>query len=460
MIEKEEELSNVNQEIISELKENGHKILAILEVCNIELGRVDVEFKMRRTKSTCVLWGWIPPKKFEGFKSIVNTYTGGSAVVEYKESFDRKFMPSYVEDRPKFYPPVRGLVTSFGTPSTKEIDPYIFVGPLFVIFFAIMFGDVGHGTLLTIIGYLAKRKKDKMLKNNEEIPKEGFKSYLYNGAELMIWMGIFSFISGLFLGSLFGDETILWDFPPLVAMFSWSWKYFYIVETIVEEGHEITEVKRNYLNFLIFSFGVGAATIILGILLKIYQLIYYRHNNAEIFGTISLLTLYVSGILALLSGMGIFLPGGTLFFGVLIILSLFGVIWFEGKAHGFDGAMEAIDHILALLSNTFSFGRLLAMNTVHFVLAFLPYLFFDLLAGTHTLNHETGAWTKNVIGSGSLIPWIISAAIGAVIVLIVETIFSTLQALRLTWVEFFGKFYKGEGIPFEPVTVKRIYTKG
>lgn len=433
--------------IQKEATENGYKLLAALEVCNVELQRIEVEFKMRRTKNTSVMWGWIPPEKFDQFKSLVTTFTGGSAVLEFKETFDRKFMPSYTEDKPqKLFPPVRGLVTSFGTPSPKEIDPYVFVGIGFILFFAIMFGDVGHGFLLMMIGFWARNKRKKM----DEIPSDGIGAYLYGGANLMIWMGFASMIAGLFLGSLFGDETILWEVPVLETIFSGVWRFFYTIEEVTHDGHTIVELERNYLKFLIFSFGVGAGVILLGLFLKVYQQIYYRHTNFEMYATLSLITLYVSGILALVTG--------SVFFIVLIVLALVGVLFFEGKAHGFDGAMEGVDHILALLSNTFSFGRLLAMNTVHFVLAFLPYLFFDLFGGTHTINHEPGHWVENVVESGSLIPWIISALIGAVLVLIVEVVFSTLQALRLTWVEFFGKFYKGEGIPFEPIKVHRILT--
>ena len=115
--------------------------------------------------------------------------------------------------------------------------------------------------------------------------------------------------------------------------------------------------------------------------------------------------------------------------------------------------MLAVDHLLSLFSNTLSFGRLLAMNTIHFVLAFLPYLFADkFIEGVNVLNHSVLTWEVD-IGI-----WIICAAIGAMIVVPVETVFSTLQSLRLNWVEFFGKFYKGNGTPFVPVKIRRIHS--
>jgi len=122
--------------------------------------------------------------------------------------------------------------------------------------------------------------------------------------------------------------------------------------------------------------------------------------------------------------------------------------------------MLGLDHVLSLLSNTFSFGRLLAMNTIHFVFSFLPYLFINMAVGTSEyslINHEAGQWFEVV--SPLFIWWAIAAIIGSLIVIPVETTFSTLQALRLNWVEFFSKFFQGDGIPFSPVEIKRELTQ-
>ncbi len=450
--EKEQQIADIDNKIEETAKEVGYKLLAALEVCDLELNRIDVEFKMRRTKSTAVLWGWIPPEKFESFKSLVTTYTDGTAVIEYKESFDRKYMPTYAHNKAEKYLPVRGLVNSFGTPSTKEIDPFPFVAVFFGLFFGIMFADVGHGLLLLFAGLYFRNKRKQL----DEIPKEGFGAYTYGGADLMIYMGIFSIVGGFFLGSFFGDETILWEVPLFKFLFSWSWEFFYSLHEVEDHGKKVIKVERNYLNFLIFSFAVGAITIIIGLGIKVYQQYYYRHSNFEMYATIALITLYISGIGAVVAS----LAGAPSILSTLLVITLaasfFGVLFFEGKAHGFDGAMEGIDHILSLLSNTFSFGRLLAMNTIHFVFSFLPYKFIELIFGVHIINHEVEHWRDTV---GNDWPWwILGALIGAVIVMIVETVFSTLQALRLTWVEFFGKFYKGSGIPFVPVQVNRVYT--
>ncbi|NHJ31413.1 MAG: hypothetical protein FK732_00980, partial [Asgard group archaeon] len=219
------------------------------------------------------------------------------------------------------------------------------------------------------------------------------------------------------------------------------------------DGDDFLSIERNYVNFLVFSFIVGAIVILMGLFLNLYQLKNHRHSNADLYAASTLTGTYVTIILTAVVavlGVPIFVVLG---FVALIFACIIATLTIEKRAHGIDGLMLGVDHILALVSNTFSFGRLLAMNTIHFVLAFLPYLFLDM-AFEGVLNHNVENW----IGPDLYIVWIVAAIIGSIIVVPVETTFSTLQSLRLNWVEFFGKFYKGTGIEFKPVSLNRLYT--
>ena len=55
--------------------------------------------------------------------------------------------------------------------------------------------------------------------------------------------------------------------------------------------------------------------------------------------------------------------------------------------------------------------------------------------------------------------WILFAALTTVLILILETAFVFMQSLRLHWVEWFLKFYSGEGTAFKPYGIERVYTK-
>jgi len=454
MADLEVEENQLNAELETLSQEVGHDILTAREVTNIELQRITVEQKMRRTKSTCVMWAWIPEELMDEFKTKMHSATDGTATYDFRRGqYDPDFTPSRVENS-EFMEPMRGLVSAFGTPGLHEVDPYKFVAIMFPVLFGIMFADLGHGILLFLLGLYLKRKRDKMV----EEPK-GLSVFIYGGANLLIIMGAVSAVCGIMFNSFFGDETILWQVGIFKTLFEHTtWKFFFYTEGSSHLPAHV-EIERNYVNFLVFSFAVGALVILLGLLLNIYQLYYYRHSQSEWYAGLTLFGTYffviVTVIAFLLTGMNqIVLISGL----ILVLACLLGTLIIEQRAHGIDGLMLGIDHILSLMSNTFSFGRLLAMNTIHFVLALLPYLFISL-AGPEIQNHSIHHWLPWHEDPMLLVWWIIAAVIGSLIVVPVETTFSTLQSLRLNWVEFFGKFFKGNGVEFKPVKVKRLYSR-
>jgi V/A-type H+-transporting ATPase subunit I len=54
----------------------------------------------------------------------------------------------------KWLKPIQNLVTTFGRPSYGELDPTILMAFSFPILYGAMFGDVGQGLVLMLVGYL------------------------------------------------------------------------------------------------------------------------------------------------------------------------------------------------------------------------------------------------------------------------------------------------------------------
>jgi V/A-type H+-transporting ATPase subunit I len=128
--------------------------------------------------------------------------------------------------------------------------------------------------------------------------------------------------------------------------------------------------------------------------------------------------------------------------GVPVIAMIGAKIWAEGPM----GLMDAFEALLASLSHTISYVRILAMKLIDdvFLRLFLGVLVFFM------------AWGN--IG-GTVLGWILFAALTTVLILILETAFVFMQSLRLHWVEWFLKFYAGSGIAFKPYGIIRTYTQ-
>ena len=324
-----------------------------------------------------------------------------------------------------------------------------------------MFADVGHGIMLALVaGFLLYKKK----KNKIE-PDESMTGYLYSGAELLLVCGLSSTIFGFFFGSILGDEHLI---PELMHKIGVDW---------IPLINPLHETKL----FLIVALSIGFLMIQLGILLKVYQNIRYGHGFASWGAPLSLSIIYV-GIFTLLFniivGDGIEwhafhftlqqLPSWLVYL-VGLIPVLFVLEYLHAKS---EGIMDAIDHILALISNTLSFSRLMALLLVHAILSGLPFTLTgtDLLAGVSTFsgsfldvaNIDLSSFGGLIHGhyasalSISWVWWVVGIVLGICIILPLEGLLSFLNTLRLHWVEWFTKFYTGDGKEFLPLKEKLV----
>merc|ERR1711957_663249 len=109
-------------------------------------------------------------------------------------------------------------------------------------------------------------------------------------------------------------------------------------------------------------------------------------------------------------------------------------------------AIETIEFVLGMVSNTASYLRLWALSLAHSELATV----FWEKAMLSTLEYNFFA---AFIGFG------IFAASTSGVLLIMDVLECFLHALRLHWVEFQNKFFKADGVRFSPYSFKQIITE-
>lgn len=120
----------------------------------------------------------------------------------------------------------------------------------------------------------------------------------------------------------------------------------------------------------------------------------------------------------------------------------------EEEEHGFGEiiihqAIETIEFVLGMVSNTASYLRLWALSLAHSELATV----FWEKAMLSTLNMNFFA---TYIGFG------IFAGVTMGVLLMMDVLECFLHALRLHWVEFQNKFFKADGVRFAPYSFKQI----
>jgi V/A-type H+-transporting ATPase subunit I len=147
-------------------------------------------------------------------------------------------------------------------------------------------------------------------------------------------------------------------------------------------------------------------------------------------------------------------PIPTIVFVILAIVSVLLCVvlaeplrhWMEGHYPLIEGgvgmfivqaAAELLEKVISVFSNTLSYVRVGAFAIVHAGFTNAVFVIARLLGG----GHESGFvyWAVVVLGNLGVIA--------------LEGFIVTIQTMRLHYYEFFSKFFRGGGLPYEPLTL-------
>jgi V-type H+-transporting ATPase subunit a len=106
--------------------------------------------------------------------------------------------PTYFETN-KYTYAFQEFVNTYGVPRYKEINPALFTAATFPFLFGVMYGDVGHGTCLFLMGlYLILTEKVVTLRSTPESTKD-----MYSARYMLFGMGAMAIYSGLIYNDFF-----------------------------------------------------------------------------------------------------------------------------------------------------------------------------------------------------------------------------------------------------------------
>jgi V/A-type H+-transporting ATPase subunit I len=369
------------------------------------------------TESTCLFSGWVPKEETDELVAALKRGTGGRAIIEVKDAEELSMEKGGAVDipvlfrQPPFLRPFEMLVSGFGTPSYRTVDPTLFVGITFLAMFGMMFGDIGHGLVLLLAGVLLSRRSTKF--------REAGKLGIYCGAASVVF--------GFLYGSLFGLEDLI---PAL-------W---------VKPLDNITDLFKAAIGF-------GVIVVSLGIILNVVNSVRTHAFWENFFDKSGPLVgvVYWAGIgivvKYLMTGGG--LPHPAVVYGLFIApLAVFAVraplLRLMGKrrrtfsegvgTYIMESIVEIMEILMGYLANTVSFIRVAAFGLAH------AGLFIAVFSLADVVSSKPGG----IVLSGLVLVF------GNILIIALEGLVVTIQALRLEYYEFFGKFFKGLGSKYEP----------
>jgi V/A-type H+-transporting ATPase subunit I len=299
-----------------------------------------------------------------------------------------------VLQNPRIFRPFQLLVEMMPLPTYGSIDPTPFVAVFFPVFFGLMLGDVGYGLAMLGLGLLLSFRS-----------RPG--TTLRAIAQIAIICSVFTIIFGVLFGELFGDlGKRLFGLRPLLLD---------------------REEPKDIVSFLILCVAIGGVHVLLGLVLGVVNAFHGHRKQALGRGISALMVVLV--LVALLAALRL-LPSALLTPAVVALLVAFPILIIA------EGIVAPVE-LLATMGNILSYARIMALGTASVMLAVVA-------------NRLAGAVGSVVVGAiFALLFHLVNFALG---------LFSpTIHALRLHYVEFFGRFYSPGGVRYRPFTHWRTH---
>ncbi len=427
-----ENLLQQKETCVEELKENNHALQDFwkerkdgvselrrqiqAQISYYELKKHAVQYG--EGQKAFLLVGWVPA--WEG-RHLLKTLSGMKGIdcnIESAENEIEHNPPSHLKNL-RCFKPFEFFVDMYGLPTYGEFDPTPFVAITYTLLFGIMFGDVGQGLILSLIGWLMwKLKKMKL-------------------GRVLIPCGISSACFGLIYGSVFGLEEVL--NPLYKSLFGW-------------EEKPVDVMAPATTNMIIYlSIALGVVLIAVALLLNIISCIRRKNLPVLLFSANGLpgLLFYsalVGGLVCQIRlQIPVMQPLYILFLIVLPLLLMFlqeplanlitrkkeKIQWGNYLAQSF---FELFETLLSFATNTMSFLRVGAFVLVH--------------AGMMMVGFTLAEMVPSAFG-------VIIVAFWNGLVIALEGLLVGIQVLRLEFYEMFSRFFEGGGRPFTPSVLKK-----
>uniref|UniRef100_A0A8C5BUN9 V-type proton ATPase subunit a n=1 Tax=Gadus morhua TaxID=8049 RepID=A0A8C5BUN9_GADMO len=475
-----------------------------LNLCNIDV-----------TQKCLIAEVWCPISDLDSIQFALRrgTEKSGSTVPSILNRMQTKQTPPTYNKTNKFTSGFQNIVDAYGVGNYREMNPAPYTIITFPFLFAVMFGDMGHGALMTCAAlYLVLRESRLAAQKNDN---EMF-CMVFAGRYIILLMGLFSIYTGIIYNDCFSKSLNVfgsgWSVRPMFEVLEENklLQLDPVVEGVFKGPYPlgidpIWNIAANKLTFLNsfkmkMSVILGVIHMLFGIILSLFNHLYFNKPLNIYFGFIPEIVFMVSlfGYLVLLvfyKWLAYDASNSRTAPSILIaFINMFLFSYSDGSAQLYTGqqALQSFLVVIALMcvpcmlvvkplilrrqylwrKNLFNFGDVAVIQAIHTIEYCLgcisntaSYLRLWALSLAHAQLSEV-LWTmvlkfglSSASFGGAPLLFILFAAFAVLtvcILLVMEGLSAFLHALRLHWVEFQNKFYTGQGFKFLPFVFEGI----
>ncbi len=371
--------------------------------------------KMSQTRSTFAFEGWVPAKSAAEIESLSDLYT---CHIVFCDPADNEIPPTLLDNGP-IGRTVESIVTMYGTPAYSEADPCSVGGLFYILFFGLMLSDAGYGLLVSLLcGIILKTKK------LERGTKQFLTLFFYCGLSTMFW--------GILFGGWFGDAVSVLTNGRVSVPVLWF--------------DPVSDPER----LLAYSLLFGVIHVFVGYGMKAWNYIREKRYLDVLFDVVFWYVFYLGEVFFLLPYVPSVNPeiaAQLAPWGMKLLLVGFVLIFFtrgRKEKNLFKKVVSGVGALYSLvdmLSDVLSYSRLMALGLATSVIINV-FNSIGMMAGYSV--------------QGFILFTLVFLAANA-FNLAINLLGTYVNAMRLMYIEFFGKFYEGTGREFQPLAPETEY---